>query len=66
MNKSSFAINQNTPVTDDVLNLIAHLPTEHLSKLVAPEFFKLLKDDDFMRIGTLLAQICPFLKIHAA
>jgi creatinine deaminase len=51
-----FAITEDTPVTDPVLNLIAHLPTEHLSKLVSPAFFKKLEDKDFMRIGTWLAQ----------
>jgi len=51
-----FAITDNTPVSDPVLNLIAHLPTEHLPKLVSPGFFKKLEDKDFMRIATWLAQ----------
>jgi creatinine deaminase len=52
---AQFAITQNTTVTDAVLNLIAHLPTEYLPKLISPAFFALLKDAHFMRIGTLLA-----------
>jgi cytosine/creatinine deaminase len=45
-----------TAITDSVLNAIAHMPTEFLSKLAAPEFFAKLSDADFMRIGTLLAR----------
>lgn len=45
-----------TLVNDSVLNVIAHVPTEFLPKLAAPEFFAKLTDADFMRIGTLLAQ----------
>jgi cytosine deaminase len=43
-------------VSDAVLNVIAHLATEYLPKLVDPAFFRKLEDKDFMRIGTLLAQ----------
>lgn len=50
------AITKDTPVTDAVLNLIAHLPTKSLPAIVAPDFFKKLEDKDFMRIGVLLAQ----------
>src|SRR5580704_11893124 len=49
-------ITKDTPVTDEVLNLIAHLPTKSLSKIVEDGFFKKLTDKDFMRIGVLLAQ----------
>src|SRR5271170_3263986 len=49
-------ITPETPVTDEVLNLIAHLPTKSLSSIVEPGFFKKLHDKDFMRIGVLLAQ----------
>lgn len=45
-----------TAIDDAVLNAIAHLPTEFLSKLVAPDFFAGLSDAHFMRIATLLAQ----------
>jgi len=49
-------ITKDTPVTDEVLNTIAHLPTKSLSKIVEDEFFKKLTDKDFMRIGVLLAK----------
>jgi cytosine deaminase len=45
-----------TPVTDSVLTLIAHLPTASLPILVEAGFFQKLRDKDFMRIGVLLAQ----------
>jgi creatinine deaminase len=49
-------ITLDTPVTDEVLNLIAHLPTQSLPKIVEEGFFKKLTDKDFMRIGVLLAK----------
>lgn len=49
-------ITKETPVTDAVLNAIAHLPTKSLAKIVEPEFFKKLLDKDFMRIAFLLAR----------
>ena len=49
-------ITKDTPVTDEVLNTIAHLPTKSLSKIVEDDFFKKLTDRDFMRIGVLLAK----------
>jgi len=49
-------ITKDTPVTEEVLNTIAHLPTKSLPKIVEDEFFKKLTDKDFMRIGVLLAQ----------
>jgi cytosine deaminase len=49
-------ITESTPVTDEVLNLIAHLPTDSVPKVVAEGFLKKLSDADFMRIGVLLAQ----------
>ena len=51
-----YLITKNHAVEDGVLNGIAHIPTEHLAKLVDPEFFQKLADKDFMRIGTWLAQ----------
>jgi cytosine/creatinine deaminase len=45
-----------TPVTDDVLNVIAHLPTRSLPSVAAPGFFKKMTDADFMRLAVLLAQ----------
>jgi|GEM_PF-157245 len=53
---SGYFFTKDTEVTDEALNAIAHIPTEHLPKLVAPEFYQKLEDKDFMRIGTLLAQ----------
>ena len=49
-------ITKDTPVTEEVLNMIAHLPTKSLSKIVDDGFFKKLTDKDFMRIGFLLAE----------
>jgi creatinine deaminase len=48
-------ITKDTPVTEEVLNLIAYLPTKSLSAIVEDGFFKKLTDRDFMRIGVLLA-----------
>ena len=45
-----------TPVNDEVLNVIAHLPTRSLTSVVANEFLKKLSDADFMRLAVLLAQ----------
>lgn len=49
-------ITTDTPVTDEVLNAIAHLPTKSLSIIVEDGFFKKLTDRDFMRVGVLLAK----------
>src|SRR5580658_6090811 len=49
-------ITKDTPVTQEVLNLIAHLPTKSLPKIVEDGFFQKLTDRDFMRIGVLLAK----------
>ncbi len=49
-------IMQAMPVTDALLNVIAHLPTKSLSATVEPAFFRKLQDNDFMRIAVLLAQ----------
>lgn len=49
-------ITKDTPVNDEVLNTIAHLPTKSLSKIVEDDFFEKLTDRDFMRIGALLAK----------
>ncbi len=45
-----------TPVTDDVLNVIAHLPTRSLPSVAAPGFFQKMTDAHFMRLAVLLAQ----------
>jgi cytosine deaminase len=49
-------ITEQTPITDEVLNVIAHLPTKSLPSVAAHGFFKKLTDADFMRIAVLLAQ----------
>lgn len=49
-------ITADTPVTDEVLNVIAYLPTKSLPKLVDSGFLRKLTDRDFMRIGFLLAK----------
>jgi creatinine deaminase len=49
-------ITKDTPVSEEVLNAIAHLPTKSLSKTVEDGFFKKLTDKDFMRIAFLLAK----------
>ncbi|MFH0834088.1 MAG: nucleoside deaminase [Patescibacteria group bacterium] len=52
----SFFIHKKTPVSDALLDLIAHLPTTSLLKLVEKSFWKMLENKDFMRIAVLLAQ----------
>ena len=47
---------KDTPVTDEVLNTIAHLPTKSFSQIVEEGFFKKLSDRDFMRLAFLLAE----------
>jgi creatinine deaminase len=49
-------ITKDTPVSPEVLNLIAHLPTKSLSKIVEDGFFKKLTDKDYMRLAFLLAE----------
>jgi cytosine deaminase len=49
-------ITKDTPVTPEVLNTIAHLPTKSLSKIVEDGFFKKLIDKDYMRLAFLLAE----------
>src|SRR5580704_15911396 len=49
-------ITKDTPVTQELLNVIAHLPTKSLAKIVEDGFFKKLTDRDFMRIAVLLAK----------
>jgi creatinine deaminase len=49
-------IKPDAPVNDEVLNVIAHLPTKSLLKVAAEEFFRKMTDKDFMRLAVLLAQ----------
>lgn len=47
--------NDQTPITDDALNVIAHMPTHSLPTVAADGFFKKMTDADFMRLAVLLA-----------
>jgi cytosine/creatinine deaminase len=49
-------ITSDTPVTQEALNTIAHLPTRSLRTIVEDGFFSKLTDSDFMRIAVLLAR----------
>jgi cytosine/creatinine deaminase len=49
-------ITRDTPVSDEALNAIAHMPTRSLPALVEDAFLEKLTDADFMRIAVLLAQ----------
>jgi cytosine deaminase len=49
-------ITQDTPVSEEALNAIAHMPTKSLRALVHEGFCQKLTDADFMRIAVLLAQ----------
>jgi cytosine/creatinine deaminase len=53
---TKFFITKDTPVTDEVLKAIAHLPTKSLATIIDDEFFRKLTDRDFMRIAFLLAE----------
>ena len=53
---SSFFINASTPISDNLLRLIAHIPTKSLSAVVDAEFTAKLSDENFMRIAVWLAQ----------
>ena len=43
------------PIADEVLNVIAHLPTRSLVSVATSGFFKKMTDADFMRLAVLLA-----------
>ncbi|HUA00911.1 MAG TPA: nucleoside deaminase [Candidatus Aquilonibacter sp.] len=49
-------ITKNSPINDEVLTAIVHLPTKSLSAIVEDEYFRKLSDRDFMRIAFLLAE----------
>ena len=49
-------ITKDTPVTEEALNVIAHLPTKSLPAIVEDEFFVKLSDRNIMQIAVLLAQ----------
>lgn len=50
------AITAATAISDEILNIIAHLPTTSLPAIVESSFFAGLSDAQFMRIAVLLAQ----------
>ncbi len=52
----AFFIHSQTPASDCVLKIVAHLPTRSLAKVIDAGFFSQLRDVDFMRIAVLLAQ----------
>ncbi len=47
---------EQTPITDEVLNVVAHLPTRSLTSVATNGFFRKMTDADFMRVAVLLAQ----------
>jgi cytosine/creatinine deaminase len=49
-------ITEDTPVSEEALNAIAHMPTKSLHALVQQGFFEKLSDAHFMRIAVFLAQ----------
>lgn len=53
---ASYFITASTPVTEEVLTAIAHLPTKSLAAVVEPGFVAKLSDAQFMRIAVLLAE----------
>lgn len=48
-------ISKTDEVTDSLLNAIAHIPTPSLKSIIESDFFRTLKDADFMRIAVRLA-----------
>lgn len=51
-----YYITKDATVTDDLLTVIAHLPTKSLPKIVEDGFFAKMTDADFMRLAVLLAR----------
>ncbi len=47
---------EQTPITDEVLNVIAHLPTQSLTSVATSDFFRKMTDANFMRLAVLLAE----------
>lgn len=45
-----------TPVTDEILKVIAHTPTKSLGTVADPQFIRNLTDTQFMRLAMLLAE----------
>jgi cytosine deaminase len=53
---SAYFVTAATPVSEEVLTAIAHLPTKSLAAVVEPGFLSKLSDANFMRIAVLLAE----------
>ena len=51
-----FYITKDATVSDDLLTVIAHLPTKSLPKIVEDGFFAKMTDAEFMRLAVLLAR----------
>lgn len=51
-----YFITQDTPVTEEVLTVIAYLPTKNLDATIEDQFFLKMSDHNVMRIAVLLAQ----------
>lgn len=51
-----YFITQDTPITEEALNVIAHLPTKSLPTIVEDKFFVKLSDRNIMHIAVILAQ----------
>lgn len=49
-------LHRSTPVSNQALMAIAHMPTKSLPALMSPHFAQKLTDKDFMRIAVYLAQ----------
>jgi cytosine/creatinine deaminase len=49
-------INRDTPVSEQVLKAVAHIPTKSLLQVIDKEFFSKLTDADFMRIAVFLGE----------
>lgn len=49
-------ITSSSLITDELLNVIAHLPTTSLNSVIEKSFFSTMTDAHFMRIATLLAK----------
>ena len=52
----SSLFNNNTQKSEQVLTVIAHMPTSSLPVLIGDDFVEKMSDADFMRIAALLAQ----------
>ena len=49
-------VTKKTPVTDELLQMLALIPTRHLTRIFEPEFIQNLNDTQIMRIAVFLAK----------